>query len=552
MVHKKSLISAILFTVVFHIAAIFWVKDFSWTTTSWMPEKQKHIAEDHLEIALKTKKKRNQELEHIFSRLTAKPVLPSDVQFDFKSLDTSVFPQALNQYDITSLEHMDDQKTSLILNREEYTLSQEWHSLSMDMPDATEDFFNPLEDSYEEPINISRERFLENQNVFAQSSLIDVVNSSKESVALQQPLLASTDVQHLDIENIDNIKSVASSSDFLVNVEYAPQKNADGFVFKVALRPKPHKCFKRIKQNIYFLIDRSHSIPVKYYQAAKEAVSASLDFLHEDDTFNVLIFDGKVVKLSAKNMLANPKNIKAAKQFLKNQKHGGFFATTDLYSSLDKIVPETVKDNEVHIAILLSDGDTYIQKQKKRKTIHYWSQKNNGKISLFSLAIGKNHNIALLDVLSTFNKGFSKAAFDPEGIQPQLLGMVQSLRSPIGKDLTVTGLPHHSHASLSFFPSQQHLPHLYENLEYVLYGTIDQASDFTLFLQGRYYDEWLDIKKSISLTRGTRVDGETLQKGLILQKAYAEYEQYLRSGHPEFLEKAKSLLEPVNLPMAFD
>lgn len=216
------------------------------------------------------------------------------------------------------------------------------------------------------------------------------------------------------------------------------------------------------------------------------------------------------------------------------------------------MTPEIVKEDEVNIAILISDGDTFINKHKQRKTLNYWSQKNNGKVSLFSLAVGKNRNIALLDLLSTFNKGFLRAAYSPESISQELLMIVQSLRSPIGKDLIVTGLPHHRDASLKIFPEQQRLPNLYENLEYVLYGTIDQASDFTLFLQGRYYDHWLDIKKSISLSRGTLRENSQLKKGLDLQRAYGEYEQYLRSGHPEFLEKAKGLLEPLNLPLAFE
>ncbi len=96
------------------------------------------------------------------------------------------------------------------------------------------------------------------------------------------------------------------------------------------------------------------------------------------------------------------------------------------------------------------------------------------------------------------------------------------------------------------------MPNLYENLEYVLYGSIDKASDFTLFLQGRYYDNWLDIKKTISLTKGILTDESCLKKNLLLQEAYQEYEQFLHTGHPEFLTKAKELLKPIQLPLAFE
>ena len=110
-------------------------------------------------------------------------------------------------------------------------------------------------------------------------------------------------------------------------------------------------------------------------------------------------------------------------------------------------------------------------------------------------------------------------ASSEETIKAELLMLVQALRSPIGKDLIITALPHKPHASIEVYPAQERLPNLYENLEYVLYGSIDQSSDFTLFLQGRYYDHWLDIKKSISLSKGTLADNATLRKGILLQKS---------------------------------
>lgn len=527
--------------------------------------KQSHLGEDTLNFYAQSVKKKNQELENVFNRLMAQSVLPKDVKFDFKDLDTSFVSKESNLDDLEDVGFEGDLKSQI---NPSFSFQEIAPLAETSIIDTLSKESSAVKVAYEPKelglLNSSQESLSESKisgEVFQHSSLVDLVDPSAltshldpdfQAVGLKEPTLPSSENYFNENNEEDSKRILATSSDFMVNVEYMPQLNEDGFIFKISLCPKPYKHFKRIKQNFFFLVDRSHSITPKNYIAAKDAVSAALEYLHPGDTFNILIFDGKVVKLSPQNMDWSPKNVELARQFLKNQKHGGFFATTDLYSSLDKIIPEAVEENEVNSAILLSDGDTYINKQKQRKTLNYWSQKNKGKVSLFTLAIGKQNNLPLLDLLSILNKGSLRVANTKDTISMQLINLIKALRSPIGKDLIVTALPHNSNASVQIYPSQERLPNLYENLEYVLYGSINQSSDFTLFLQGRYYDHWLDIKKSISLSKATLTDDISLKKGVLLQKAYQEYEQFLRSGHPEFLEKAKKLLQPIQLPLAFE
>lgn len=175
--------------------------------------------------------------------------------------------------------------------------------------------------------------------------------------------------------------SVANSQAFNLDIEYARKSNGT-YLFRLTFFPKPHYPFKKIAQNYFFLIDRSQSIPPEYYERSKSAVIAALKLLKADNTFNVLIFDRKIVKLSHRNLPANFENITKAEKFLNQQKHGGIFATTDLYSSLGDIVPKSVAENEVNTAILLSDGDTFISRDNQRKTIGNWTKENSCKVSL--------------------------------------------------------------------------------------------------------------------------------------------------------------------------
>src|SRR5262249_17320002 len=153
--------------------------------------------------------------------------------------------------------------------------------------------------------------------------------------------------------------------------------------------------------------------------------------------FNVLVFDDAVVRLSSQSLQWNPSNLANARDFLQQQKYGGVFATTDLYSSLGVIVPQAVAENEVNTAILLSYGYTFLSSEKQRTNIGNWTLKNSGKVSLYVIASGKGNNLALLDLLSVFNKGSLHFSATDTGLDSVLFKLMQSIRNPIGKDMVV-------------------------------------------------------------------------------------------------------------------
>ena len=205
--------------------------------------------------------------------------------------------------------------------------------------------------------------------------------------------------------NSSSFGAIASTENFTLEVEYAPIQDEHGYFFCIKLLPKSGVVFKRIRQNLFFLIDRSHSIASDRFDATKRAVLQALPLLSQEDTFNILVFDTKIVRMSEVNLPFNRSSLEQAEIFLSSQKYGGIFASTDLYSSLGDIVPDAVAGTEVNTAILLSDGDTYLRKDNQRETIGKWTKHNSGKVSLFSVAAGKGNNLPLLDVLSSLNKG---------------------------------------------------------------------------------------------------------------------------------------------------
>ncbi len=408
-----------------------------------------------------------------------------------------------------------------------------------------------------EPFLISDEAFkLEHDplDYLTSSDEGELTTWSGETFISSSPLLVSSDIPLLkdfaeEFDSYEGLGMVAGSDHFDVQVEYVQKQNRPGYVFKLSFLPKGEVVFKRIKQNYFFLLDRSNSIPRARYALNQTAVSKALDFMKPQDTFNILIFDDKVKKLSEQSLPWNTENITRARDFLENQAHGGYFAATELYTSLGKIIPENVPDHEVNTAILLSDGDTYLSQDKQRLTIGGWTHSNTGKVALYSIASGGGNNLPLLDLISTFNKGALIYSYDHGQLNERLCQLIRMIRNPIGKEMVATAVPVDNQSVVLLQPKNSRLPDLYQNRPFVIYGSINRLSDFVVFLQGKYYDHRFDIKKRISF-EGATVASAAIEKGWTQLVVQEFYERFFDDGNKKHLEAAKHLLAPLNIPIA--
>ncbi|NGX61358.1 MAG: hypothetical protein K940chlam9_00843 [Chlamydiae bacterium] len=345
-------------------------------------------------------------------------------------------------------------------------------------------------------------------------------------------------------------ESLAESDHFTIEVEYAQKKSRPGYVFKVTLIPKEEASFKRICNNYYFLLDRSNSIPRLRYALNKRVVATAIEKLEPGDTFNIFVFDNKIVRLGEENLPFSEENVERARAFLNMQGHGGFFAATELYASLGKIIPQDVSDEEVHTAVLLSDGDTYLSLEKQRKIIGSWTLQNKGKVSLFSAASGTGNNLPLLDVISAFNKGALIYSADHRQLEGKLARFIHSIRRPIGKGITATAIPSEKSTTILLQPKKSRLPDLYQDRSYVLYGSTSRLTPFVLFLQGNHYGIPFTIKKSISFEEA-KVGAPSLERNWTQLVVQEFYERYFSDGNTAHLDAARQFLSPLNLPTPF-
>lgn len=337
---------------------------------------------------------------------------------------------------------------------------------------------------------------------------------------------------------------------FQVKTQVMPHPEGTGYVFSLNLEPTNEMQLESQPQNYYFLIDRSSSIERHRFGAYKRAVLKALSCLQEGDKFNIILFDKKIKRLSETPVVFSKAAISKAEEFLEPQEHGGVFASADLYSSLSKIIPQNLSDDEVHTAILITDGGSSQATLKHQKSIALWLAKNAGKVTLHSAAVGQGNNLIMLDLLSSCSGG-QLLYSDTHAAFPRRLGkLLLDLRNPLITGLTVTAIPKEPGASVQFYPATSQMPTLFAGKAYEIVGTVSGFSDFTLLIQGRYRDQWVTITKEITLSQAGK-SPRILEKRWAKVRAKQQYETFLKEGKVAHLLKAKELLKSSGSDLSF-
>ena len=380
---------------------------------------------------------------------------------------------------------------------------------------------------------------------FSQSAIKTATVTQEQAMAPSQ--LA---VMHLPkLPTLEELDTMNASELFDVDLIFLPKEEDDGFIFALTLIPHPNLQLPRLRQNITFLIDRSNSIQKTRLSATKQAVLKALDELSIEDSFNLIAFDSKFEKLSNRSIAISPQNEKLAVQFLDAIQLGSFFSFADLYSPLLYALPGKIAEDELHTAILITDGESLAKKHVQRSLLNQWTAQNKGKTALYIVSMDDDRYQQTLDLISFFNKGKLISSSNHRGMKRKLIKLVRTLASPLAKDLTVTAVTTNPQAHIELYPKADTAPHLFHDLPYVILGTTRSLDDFFLFVQGKLNNQWMNIKKKISFVNAKK-GGNTLRSEWALKCAYEKYQEYAIYENPDLLAEAAAILEPHDIKAA--
>lgn len=356
--------------------------------------------------------------------------------------------------------------------------------------------------------------------------------------------LAERHLPALDHYGLEAIASnVEWEDDVDVDISMMPTADGSKYIFSLTIHPEFETEVQSMGQNFYFLIDRSSSVEKQKFNRFKRAVQRAMTALRDGDRFNIYVFDKNIAKLSDHALSVTPKSIQMAEDFLDKQTGKTHFAAGDVFTTLDKMLPERFNPDEMHSVILITDGNTLMNGQKQKSILGNWAKKYDGNVNFYTAAAGKGNNLVLLDMLSYITGGKLLYSDTNAGFPRKLVSLVRDLHHPIVKNVSIEVSSLDPNGNVSLFPRGQLLPPMYSGKSYTVLGTVDELCDLTLFIQGKNHDRWLNIRKKLTLHDAPR-GGRSLDKQWASAQSKICYDHFLKNGKITHLKEAKQIVAP--------
>ena len=317
-------------------------------------------------------------------------------------------------------------------------------------------------------------------------------------------------------------------------------KEQGGFLFSIHLIPKIDLSEHRLKQNFLFVIDRSGSKEKHRNQTAKRGIMRAISSLRPGDFFNIIYLDATITQFSEAPLPFTKASEQLAEQFLEKQSNQSSRDGTDIYSSLTKVINPHIGSEEAVTAILISDGGSSSKATVQRKKINQWLEANRDRITLYTATAGQGNNLSSLKMLSLASRGSLLYSDTHAAFPRKLAKLVMDLRYPIAKEMSASIISDKTDR-IELLPPSSRLPNLFCDHPYVLLGSCDKLSDFTLVLEGKNKDQVFSIKKNIALSKAKQ-GSRLLLKQWQAEEAHTLFDQYLREGESTLLEQAGKTL----------
>lgn len=338
----------------------------------------------------------------------------------------------------------------------------------------------------------------------------------------------------------DKIAAIHWNDAFHLQVDLFPEDQ--GYVFSLGLIPKQDLPTERLSQNFYFLLDTSSQLEKHKLEVFKRSLLRALSCLQTGDTFNIFLLDKTITKLSPHSLPYSLTAVHAAEDFLESTATQRRFSSLDLFPMLTEAVEEIEPNEEMHTAILFTNGESSANFEKQQKQIRKYLDKNNGKVQVYVAAVGQNNNILYLDMISSLSGGKLLYSDTNASFPRKLMTLIKALRAPIAKDLMVSIRATDPKANISLLPTSVPLPALYNHEPFLIMGKIDRLCDLSFVIQGKHEEDWVYIQKKVHFGSAENAD-ITLKKEWKIRQAVEKYQRFLQEPKGKHLKEAKELLK---------
>ncbi|MBI2920666.1 MAG: VWA domain-containing protein [Planctomycetes bacterium] len=222
--------------------------------------------------------------------------------------------------------------------------------------------------------------------------------------------------------------------EFGLNLVAQRTPGEDGY-FMLLLAPRAEaRDGEILKRDVCFVLDTSMSMSEQDRIAqAKKALKAGLQTLNPGDRFNVVAFSTEVYPWSEALMEANDANIQAAGGFIEKLKARG---GTNISGALEKALALSPGDAaRPYMVIFMTDGEPTLGEVEPDRILALTREKNSSKARIFTLGVGFDLNVRLLDLLAEEHGGLREYVTPTEALETRMAAYYEKLGAPVLSDV---------------------------------------------------------------------------------------------------------------------
>jgi len=224
--------------------------------------------------------------------------------------------------------------------------------------------------------------------------------------------------------------------DFGMNMVAQREAGEDGY-FMLMLSPKAEATdAELVKRDVCFVLDSSMSMAEEdRMPQAKKALKAGLETLNPGDRFNIVRFSTEAVKWQDGLMEATAANLAEAGKFIDGIKARG--GTNISEAMTMALAMNTGEAGRPYMVIFMTDGEPTLGETDPEKLVKITKDANGKSARIFTLGVGFDLNVNLLDRIAEENRGLREYITPTESLETKMAGYYEKIGAPVLSDMKI-------------------------------------------------------------------------------------------------------------------
>lgn len=231
----------------------------------------------------------------------------------------------------------------------------------------------------------------------------------------------------------------AQDGEFGMNLVAQRAAGEDGY-FMMLLAPRVVPKSEAIRRDVCFVVDCSMSMAEDDRMAqAKKALKAGLQTLNRGDRFNIVRFSTEVTQWKEALVEATDESLADASKFVDGLKARGATNISDALGTALAMNPGDAR--RPYMVLFMTDGAPTIGETEPDRILAFAKEKNGAGARVFTLGVGFDLDVRLLDRLADEHHGLRQYVTPTESLETRMAAYYEKFSAPVlaGAELKIEG-----------------------------------------------------------------------------------------------------------------